>query len=142
MLPVCTPRLLEESTPLREPNDLAQHTLLHDDQWREWAAWLEAAGATTVDPGHGPIFSDTALVLQAALEDQGVALSSQLLIADDVAAGRLVIPFGPALESSDAVYIVSPTATADVPKVARFREWLLAEAAASLERFAADVAVF
>lgn len=141
LLPVCSPHLLDGPMALHGPNDLAQHTLLHDDVWRDWAAWLETAGATAVNSNRGPIFSDTGLILQAALEDQGVALSSPLLVADDVAAGRLVVPFGPTLDSADAVYVVSPTATADVPKIARFREWLLQEAAASLERFAADAAM-
>lgn len=141
MLPVCSPRLLAGTVPLRTPDDLTQYPLLHDDNWHDWAMWLETAGATAVDADRGPIFSDTGLILQAALEDQGVALSSPLLIADDVAAERLAIPFGPALDYADAIYVVSPAATAEVPKIAQFREWLLTEAAASLERFAANTPV-
>lgn len=134
--PVCSPRLLDGSTPLRGPDDLAGHTLLHDDEWRDWAAWLDAAGATAVNADRGPKFSDIGLILQAALEDQGVALSSPLLIADDLATERLVVPFGPALASTDAVYVVSPTAMIDVPKIVLFREWLQEEAAQSIAAFA------
>lgn len=80
------------------------------------------------------LFSDSGLVLQAALENQGVALSNPLLFADDVAAGRLVVPFGPPLDAVQTIHVVSPAQTADVPKIARFREWLLQETTASIER--------
>jgi LysR family glycine cleavage system transcriptional activator len=67
-------------------------------------------------------------VLQAAIDGQGVALGRSTLVALDLEAGRLVQPFGPALPSRYACYVVSPPATADRPKIKAFREWLLDEA--------------
>src|SRR5918998_1236389 len=47
-----------------------------------------------VDPARGVRFRETALVIQAAVEGQGVALGNTSLVGDDLAAGRLVRPFG------------------------------------------------
>src|SRR5215216_3308516 len=49
LFPVCSPSLLRGDKPLRSPQDLAHHTLLHssggyDDDWR---LWLTAAGLPT-----------------------------------------------------------------------------------------------
>lgn len=134
LIPVCSPRLLQLGEPLRRPDDLARFTLLHDDLRSDWPAWLKAVGATAVDASRGPSFSDDGLVLQAAIEGQGVAISQRLLIADDIAAGRLVRPFATVLRSSETSYVVCPKATADVPKIVAFRSWLLAEAGETIER--------
>ena len=68
--------------------------------------------------------------LQAAAAGQGVALASSTLLADDLATGRLVRPFGNlAVRSPYSFYLVCPEATAERKKVVMFREWALAEAA-------------
>jgi LysR family glycine cleavage system transcriptional activator len=132
--PVCSPKLLEGPRPLRAPADLRHHTLLHDDvapiEAPDWRAWLAAAGVTGVDPERGPSYSHSSLVLQAAIDGQGVALGRSSLVALDLEAGRLVRPFGPDMPSGYACYVVSPKTTADQPKIKAFREWLLEQAAA------------
>ncbi|MGH6927505.1 MAG: hypothetical protein ACREEV_04230, partial [Dongiaceae bacterium] len=47
----------------------------------------------------------------------------------DLASGQLVKPFDVRLALDFGYWVVSPQATADRPKVAAFRDWLLAEAA-------------
>ena len=76
--------------------------------------------------------------LQAAEEGQGVALGSAVLVADDIAAGRLVQPFALHLTTSLAVYLVYPKDAAVEPKVAAFRDWLTVEAASSQAGTPAD----
>ncbi|MFQ5985343.1 MAG: transcriptional regulator GcvA [Alphaproteobacteria bacterium] len=125
---LCSPRLLEGRYPLRTPKDLRYHTLLHDDLGEDWRPWLLAAGVDGVDPTRGPRFHGASLVLQAAVEGQGVALTHSALAAADLAAGRLVKPFDISLPTDFAYYVVCPEASAERPKVAAFREWLLAEA--------------
>ena len=130
--PVCSPALLAGPLPLREPGDLRRHSLLHDDvrtiEAPDWPKWLAAAGVTGAWTDRGPRYSHSSLVLQAAIDGQGVALGRSTLVALDLEAGRLVRPFGPALPSSYACYVVSPPATAERPKIKAFREWLLDEA--------------
>jgi LysR family glycine cleavage system transcriptional activator len=140
IFPVCAPRLLEGETALRQPADLKHHTLLHDDMARrdessnDWESWLAFAGVTGADPHRGPAFSHSSMVLTAAIDGQGVALGRLSLAVDDLAAGRLVCPFGPVMEAPIAYYAVSPHAVAERPMVGLFREWLLREAAATEER--------
>ena len=127
--PVCSPALLDGPNPLHAPRDLRHHTLLHDSELGRWGVWLLAAGVEGVDPTRGPGFTDSSLVVQAAVEGQGVALARSALAAADLAAGRLIKPFDLSMPAEYAYYVVCPEATAERPKVAAFREWVLAEAA-------------
>ena len=132
VFPVCSPQLVDGPPVLRAPEDLRHHTLLHDDvgpgQAPDWRHWLTAAGVTGVNPERGPRYSHSSLVLQAAIDGQGVALGRSSLVSLDLEAGRLVQPFGPTLASHFACYVVSPVATAERPKIKAFRDWLLEEA--------------
>ncbi len=137
IFPVCAPKLLEGPAPLAQPGDLRHHTLIHLEWDSEdvtaptWRMWLLAAGVHDLDFTRGPVFSMTSLALQAAIEGQGVALASSFLVADDLAAGRLVVPFD--LSVCDpldfAYHIVVPKRTADLAKVTAFKDWLLGEIA-------------
>ncbi len=135
IVPMCSPRLLEGEHPLRKPEDLRHHVLLHDDTLSlddrkpDWNMWLKAAGVRQqVDANRGQHFSHTALALNAALEGQGVVLSIKTLAAADLAAGRLVIPFALSIPLDFAYYLVCPEAIAEQPMIAAFRAWLLQEA--------------
>ncbi len=133
--PVCSPALLAGPVPLSEPGDLRRHSLLHDAvgpfESPDWSKWLAAVGVTGAWPDRGQRYSQSRLVLQAAIDGQGVALGRSTLVALDLEAGRLVQPFGPALPSIYACYVVSPPATAERPKIKAFRDWLLDEAGAT-----------
>ena len=131
--PVCSPALREGPDPLRTPEDLKHHTLLHDYDYDDWTKWLRAVGVTDVDPRRGPIMDETNVVIQAALEGQGVALGDLSLLAEDLRAGRLVRPFDISLETDYGYYIVYPRGALETPKVRAFRDFLLAEAAAEAE---------
>jgi len=122
--------LLDGLLPLREPADLVHHNLLHDSDWREdwWVRWFAAAGISGGALRRALSFNHSNLMLQAAIDGLGVALSQQALAGDDLAAGRLVRPFDIELASEHAYYVVAPEAAADRPKIKAFREWLMAEA--------------
>jgi len=127
--PVCSPSLIDGAPPLRQPADLRHHTLLHDDMRMDWPMWLLAAGVgDVVDARRGPAFNDSALMLQAAVDGQGVALGRRALVADDLASGCLVRPFSTSLSSAYGYYVVYPELSAGRPKVAAFEDWLTAEA--------------
>ena len=126
--PVCSPALLKGEHALHEPSDILHHTLLHDDSRTDWTMWFLAAGIEGGEPTRGPAFTDSSLVLQAAVDGQGVALGRSALAAADLQAGRLVRPFGISLEAEFAYYVVCPQSTAEYPKIVSFRDWLLAEA--------------
>lgn len=130
--PVCSPALVEGgSYPLREPADLCHHTLIRDFTEDLWDNWLKLAGVTGIDPRRGPSFNYLNMAIEAAIAGQGVALGRRAIVAGALADGRLVRPFDLAMPSASAYYFVCLAEAADRPKVAAFRDWLLAEAAAA-----------
>jgi LysR family glycine cleavage system transcriptional activator len=129
LFPVCSPKLLRGPHALRAPSALGHHVLLHLDDRRDWAKWLDAAGCAGADLGRGPVFNQASMAIDAAIEGQGVALARSALAAWDLLAGRLVrLPFGPPLPMPYAYWIVCPRATANLPKITAFRNWLVGEA--------------
>jgi len=134
VFPVCSPALLEGGPPLRTPNDLRHYTLLHDDMRIDWRMWLLAAGATDVDPERGPGFQHSYLVYQTAVSGGGVALARSVMVAHELADGRLIKPFDISLPANYAYYVVTPKANAAKPKVRIFRDWVLDEACAEREK--------
>ena len=127
IFPVCSPALLGGAKPLRKPEDLAHHTLLHTSVAREdWQLWLTAAGLTVVlAQRRGLMFDQSFMALQAAMEGLGVALGRTRLVESDIAAGRLVMPFDLTLPTDAGFYIVAPEETANMPRIALFRDWLI-----------------
>lgn len=130
---VCSPGLQAGATPLRALDDLRRHILIHDEtiprveKRPSWAQWLKLAGITGVDSEHGPRFSNSVLVHEAALGGQGVALMIRQHVEADVAAGRLVIPFSITIPSAYAYFLVTPEADAENAIVLAFRQWIRAE---------------
>ena len=127
--PVCSPALMAGNRPLRRPEDLADHTLIHVEHYQEaWALWLEAAGAPPeIAERRGLTFDLVMVALQAAIDGAGVALAGTSFVEVDIAAGRLVAPFDLTLPHKDGgFYIVAPAETAEQPSIALFRNWLLA----------------
>ena len=121
---------------MNKPDDLRHHTLLHIE-WKDaeasWRMWLLAAGVRDINPSRGPHFSQEDMAVQAALDGQGVALIGDVLVADHLAAGRLVRPFDQSLSTplTFSFYLLSAKNSAQQPKVSAFRKWLLDEAHAS-----------
>lgn len=131
--PVCSPTLLNRGPPLKEPADLRHHTLLHDSHaqgWLAWQRWLEAAGVTGIDLSRGPRFSDTAMIVQAAIAGQGVAIGRSALMGRDLKLGRLVRPLPISRPAPYNYWIAVLSQRAGEAKLEAFRTWLLQQAAA------------
>jgi LysR family transcriptional regulator, glycine cleavage system transcriptional activator len=129
IFPVCSPKLVEGLNPLHEPRDLFRYTLLHDDMPVTWGNWLKAAGIEGIDAERGPAYMRSNLVIQAAIDGEGVALGRSRLVSRELEEGRLVKPFALSLTSNFSYFIVYPLASKDRPKIIAFRDWLLEEAA-------------
>jgi LysR family glycine cleavage system transcriptional activator len=130
LFPVCSPVLLRSRRGIHNPEDVLQFPLLHLDDRRDWSKWLEAAGASGEGLLHGPILNHASMLIDAAIDGQGIALARTALAAADLINGRLVRPLPTTLPLKNTYWIVSPKATSALPKIIAFRDWLLAEAAA------------
>lgn len=128
--PLLSPKLLDKGPPLRRPADLLGYTLLRDIPYFEWDNWFKTAGVRPPDSTRGPRFDSSHLAVQAAEAGLGVALVNPEFFADEIEAGRLVQPFPIVGGNGKSYYLVYPSAAADRPKIAAFRDWLLAEVAA------------
>ncbi|ARP89286.1 transcriptional regulator [Bordetella genomosp. 9] len=123
-LPVCSPALLREA-PLRSPDDLTRHTLLHTSSLpRLWPDWLASAGIPGLRPAGTLTFDHFYLTLQAAIDGIGVAMGPTALVSADLATGRLVAPFArPRLPSrSYCAYVADEKRGDDI--VGLFCAWL------------------
>jgi LysR family glycine cleavage system transcriptional activator len=129
LVPVSSPKLLEGPHPLRSPADLKHFTLIHDDMPVDWAMWLKMVGIEGIDAYRGPRFQSSVHAVQAAVQGEGVVLGRSALVADDLAAGRLIKPFTLSMPIDFAYYVVYPPQSAERPKIRAFRNWLFEEAA-------------
>jgi LysR family transcriptional regulator, glycine cleavage system transcriptional activator len=128
--PVCSPRLLERDAPLRVPADLLGFPLLlsYSKQPFEWLAWSNANGINLAH-ARRVMLTDYNIVLQAAIDGQGIALGRRLLIGELLRNGKLVEPFPDTVVFSDIGYwLVAPRAALSAPAAA-FAQWISAEAA-------------
>jgi LysR family glycine cleavage system transcriptional activator len=134
VFPACSPQLFTTGPPLRTPDDLPLHNLIHDQAVERdplaptWPMWLKAAGVKNVPATAGLSFSNMYLALDAAIAGHGVVLAQSTIAAADLAAGRLVRLFTLALPDQFAYYIVTAPGALERPKVRAFRDWLRCEA--------------
>jgi LysR family glycine cleavage system transcriptional activator len=122
---VCSP---ERASALRRPADVLKFPLLHLDDSSAWSMWFQTAGITDVGATNGTILNRASMLIDAAVDGHGLALARTALAAWDIINKRLVRPFDIVLPLSKSFWIVSPKATARLPKLTAFRDWLLAEA--------------
>ena len=134
VFPACSPQLLTAGPPLRTPDDLPLHNLIHDQAIERdplvptWPMWLKAAGVKNIPAAGGLRFNNIHLALDAAIAGHGVVLAYSTIAAADLAAGRLVRLFSLALPDQFAYYIVTAPGALERPKVTAFRNWLRREA--------------
>jgi LysR family glycine cleavage system transcriptional activator len=138
--PICSPRLLNR-LPLRAPEDLRLHTLLHDDIGGNWARWLAAAGVDGVDAASGLVLHNANLSIDAAVLGYGVALGDPVLAAENLANGTLIRPIQFSIPATENYYVICEYDRMTSPMVRAFLEWLLDDAGvqAPAERPAAPV---
>lgn len=125
LFPVCSPKLLTGERALKRPEDLEHATLLHTSSTiDDWRLWLTAAGLPAhLSQNRGLTFDLAFMTIQAAIDGLGVAMGHTAYVADDVANGRLVVPFTVSMPSA-GYYFVTPQDRPVASKLNLFREWL------------------
>lgn len=127
MTPVCSPQLLRGPNAIRQPSDLAFHRLLHEDDGSQWRRWQTEAGISYA--GDADVyFDDFGIVLQAARDGFGIALSDEVVSARDLDEGRLVQPLQLSVPAVHNYYCICAEAKRDTAEVGNFIDWLIEEA--------------
>jgi len=126
IFPVCS-RSLFEAEHFSKPTDLAGATLLRNPS-QPWRPWFAAAGLDWPEPVRGPSYDDAGLLLQAAVDGQGVALARAVLVQDDLMAGRLVRLFDvPAADEYSWFLVWREPLRCDRQAFRALHDWLIAE---------------
>src|SRR5271169_1341038 len=133
--PVCSPLLAaDRARPLKRPEDLARHVLLHlDDErgrfpWLNWGQWFAAIGMAQTAGAGALRFNQFDLLVHAAIDGQGVALGRSPLVDRLLEQRKLVAPFHKTHATTRAYFIVRSTASAKRPEAQAVVDWLVAAA--------------
>jgi LysR family glycine cleavage system transcriptional activator len=136
LFPVCSPKLVAGRNRITKAADLLKFPLLRLEDAKNWTRLFKAAGVkATVGPG--PVLNRASMLIDAAIDGQGIALARTALAAWDLINGRLVRPVDVSLRMANTYWIVCPKSASTVPKIAAFRNWIFAEAAEDTRRLKA-----
>ena len=133
LFPVCSPKLVAGRNRITKAADLLRFPLLRLEDAKNWTRLFEAAGVKT-PVGPGSVLNRASMLIDAAIDGQGIALARTALAAWDLINGRLVRPVDVSLRMANTYWIACPKAASNVPKIAIFRDWVLAEAAEDTRR--------
>jgi LysR family glycine cleavage system transcriptional activator len=132
LFPVCSPAFNNGRLP-KTPAGLKRHRILRDDCQGEWDAWAHGAGIDLDGCRYETGYSDSNLMLGAAIEGHGIAIGRSALVSADLAAGRLVRMFDLIIPAPFGYHLVTAAGRAKPPHLQEFEDWLRDEAA-SFER--------
>ena len=139
VFPVCSPRFLKEHGQPESPEKLLEWPLLRRgaiDILPKWRDWFKDAGVIVKKMPPGTKFPQTSLAIQAAIDDQGVALARSAHVLDDINAGRLVKLFPEVKSRSNVSYFfVCVPGRETEPQISAFLSWLTEEAEKSQKEF-------
>ena len=117
---------------LPKPADAAAllgYPLVHQRDRQGWQQWLASAEVEMPEASFGTVVDDANLVLQTALNGQGVVLGVLPFVEEDIREGRLVRPFELAVDPGPAYYLIYQRQQLEKPAVRAVRDWLLAQLA-------------
>lgn len=130
VFPVCSPSYLAQFNADSTPEDIFGKALLYLDDsqkdWITWAEWFEAVNYPVVKPKNRVNINNYPMLLQAAINGQGVALAWGSLIDDYLQSGTLVRPVKTVLRTQANFCMLEPSDRGMIPSsVKHFRNWLL-----------------
>jgi LysR family transcriptional regulator, glycine cleavage system transcriptional activator len=132
--PVCNPALLSAGAPLENAGNLRGHLLIHQ-HWPDfvphpptWSRWLAEAQTRWHDvPSLGEMdhlhFREELHAIEAVVAGQGIGICSDVLVANDLAAGRLmkVLPFS---LPGYGFFVIYPLVHPRITDIGAFSDWL------------------
>ncbi len=125
LIVVASPLLVAKQTLPMAPTAIARLPLLHDHFNPAWDEWADAVGLDRSQVASADVeFRDSAVLITAAIDGQGVALARRLLVGDDLDAGRIVRLDTTTISPDRALYFVCRIGDQDRAAIRSFRNWL------------------
>jgi LysR family glycine cleavage system transcriptional activator len=128
IVPLCAPALANGAPPIRTPEDLRHHPLIHSEGCLlGWRDWMRQHRKVRLDIARGLRFDRSFMAISAAVDGLGVCLDSLLLVQRELDTGRLVAPLGfdgPTVQGYTMNLLKS---RAELPKIRSFQDWLFSE---------------
>ncbi len=124
LIVVASPTLVSAKDLPMTPSEIVRLPLLHDRFNPAWVEWADLMGVDRSRLGSQDlIFADTAVLIAAAIDGQGVALARRLLVEDDLAAGRVVRLDKSVVATERSLYFVCRQGDQDRATIRSFRNW-------------------
>lgn len=123
VFPVASPAFCARFGHVASIEGLLKLPLIHEESTEQWRRWFSNAGLSLATPLYGPQLWHADLAIEAARLGQGVALTNDVLTAEDVQSGALV-ELGASNVSLGAYYLVCLEAREKVQPLAMLRQWL------------------
>ena len=125
---------LQDRSPLLQPADIAQHTLLTaETRPGDWTAWLERAGLSPGPDQRRRVFDHLFVALQAVTDGLGIGIGPMPILDHDVRLGRLLTPFPDIVVPRTGYVILTPLDADKTSSLRAFIDWLIAEGSASMQ---------
>ncbi|MBV6748889.1 LysR family transcriptional regulator [Pseudomonas chlororaphis] len=124
VFPICTPGYLAGIEPIETPADLVKHNLIHVDDGEWWNLWFTAHGLD-IHLNSDMLYVNNDHALSVAESGQGIALANEVLVREELKAGRLVRAVD-AQVRLESYRVLTPSAELSAD-VTWFIEWLQAE---------------
>ncbi|RTM09715.1 MAG: LysR family transcriptional regulator [Hyphomicrobiales bacterium] len=122
MFPVVSAAWLARNGVPSSIEDLTRLPLIHEESYAQWTSWFMQAGVKLDRPLKGPRLWDANLGFDAALAGQGVALTSNLMVADEISQRQLVELFETDIRVGGYYLVTAPNAADE--RIDRFRAWI------------------
>ena len=131
MVAICSPAYLRAHGGVITPGTLSRHKLVHLETTEpDWAAWSQMLDFLELPPQlaeHGLTFNNFAILLQAVLDGEGIAMASKPLVSDLIREGRIVQALSQGLSPGSSFYFVTKRRGTEPRGVSLLRRWLLKE---------------
>lgn len=128
-VPVCSPELLGERRELSAAQIAELPLMQQTTRPYAWRQWFGSLGMSVAHDMSGTRYELFSMLAQAAMHGMGVALIPPMLIQQELADGRLIVPMQHAYLSENAYYLMIPERKVESATLGAFRDWLVDEAA-------------
>jgi len=125
LIVVASPTMVAGETLPMAPESIADLPLLQDEFTPAWDKWADLVGLDTSRVASDKIkFMNSAVLIAAIIDGQGVAFARRLLLADDLKAGRLTRLDDSVIPLASSLYFVCRNQDQGRESIRLFKDWL------------------